>query len=108
MPIARSLIRLHRKFNDAVYHKLALDLTLKASCLPGMIHFTRATAMAPSTDTGKTLLPMRFATEEQAARGKWQTVNVMHRSLHIESYEIFTEEVDGDEGGRKVEEGKPA
>lgn len=51
---------------------------------------------------------MRFATEEQAARGKWQTVNVMHRSLHIESYEIFTEEVDGDEGGRKVEEGKSA
>lgn len=69
---------------------------------------TRFPTRAPSTEPGKTLFPMRFATEEQAARGKWQTVNVMHRSLHIESYEIFTEEVDGDEGEGNTREGRPA
>ena len=55
---------------------------------------------------------MKFATEEQAARGKGQMVHVMHTSQHITSYEIFVEEVDGDvvEGNVKgnVEEEKSA
>ena len=53
---------------------------------------------------------MKFATEEQAARRKWQMVNVMHRWLHVESYEIFMEEVEGDEGEGfgEVEEGGAA
>lgn len=54
----------------------------------------------------KTHVPMRVATDKQAARGKWQTVYVMHRNQHIESYEIFTEEKDGDVGEGKGEEGK--
>ena len=59
----------------------------------------------PDITSSKIHFPMRFATEEQAARGIWQNVNVMHINRHITSYEIFTEEKDGDVGDGKVEEG---
>ncbi len=80
------------------------------SCFPGIqfVHTKRVSAYrAPEFHKHKkTHVPMRVATDEQAARGKWQTVYVMHRSRHIESYEIFTEENDGDVGEGKGEEGK--
>ena len=67
---------------------------------PGQAFYqTRFVSREPSTSNGRTRLPVRFATEEQGARGKWQAVDVMHISRHVTSYEIFVEEVDGDEGG---------
>ena len=51
-----------------------------------------------SFNAARAYLSMDFATEEQAARTKVQMVNLKHRWLHIESYEIFTEEMDGNEG----------
>ena len=79
------------------------------SCFPGN-HFVQTNRVsayrAPEFHNDeKTHVPMRVATEKQAARGKWQTVYVMHINQHIESYEIFTEEKDGDVGEGKGEEG---
>lgn len=68
-------------------------------------------ARPASVNTGRTYFPMKFATEEQAARRKGQMVNVMHRWLHVESYEIFMKEVEvdeDDEGLGEVEKGGAA
>lgn len=60
----------------------------------------------PSIANGKPFFPMRFATEEQAARGKCQAVNVMHIAHHIASYEIFREELDREEEEGRMEGGE--
>lgn len=58
-----------------------------------------------SFNTARTYLSTDFATEEQAARMIGQMVTLMHRWLHIESYEICTEKVDGEYGEGGVKKG---
>ena len=69
-----------------------------------LIHFFLFSFLGrpPSTSTGRTYFPMWFATEEQTARGKCQIVHVMHRCEHIDSYEVFREEIDREEQDRRM------
>lgn len=68
--------------------------------------FRLSSRSKPSIANGKPFFPMRFATEEQAARGKCQAVNVMHIAHHIASCEIFREELDRVEELDREEEGR--